>query len=221
MIIPHTIPDPDSYEDISDLSEWTNIQLSLEKRISHYQGDLGTQFSAHHMRVAADGLGFLMYLGYSVSACLNVKSALLIHDIGKTHDEYDPDIWDLPHRPSEAERAEKRLHTRRGLDLLNQAVHGKDIAAHPHIELCRAVILYHHERLNGSLYENRTDLPLWLQAVGIIDTFDGDRIKHPHQDHRRSPQETIERMMADKGDDEKYEGAFDPDLIKKFAAYKL
>ena len=220
MLMSHTLPDPSLY-DVSDLDEWTSIQALLEKRISHYHNELGTKFAAHHMRVAADGLGFLMHLGYSMATCLNIKSALLIHDIGKTHDDYDPAIWSLPNRPTEEQRAEKRLHTKRGVEILNQAVENLEIAKHPHIDLCRAIILYHHERLNGSLYENRTDLPEWLQAVGIVDTFDGDRVKHPHQPSRRTPQETIERMMADKGDGEKYDGAFDHNLLEKFAEYKL
>ena len=220
MLMSYKLPDPSSY-DFSEIKEWTEIQADLENRISHYNKDLGTKFAAHHMRVAADGLGFFMHLGYSMACCLNIKSALLIHDIGKTHDLYDPSIWTLATRPNEEERAEKRLHTRRGVDLLDQAVKGTPIEDHKHIDLCRAVILYHHERLNGSMYENRTDLPLWLQAVSIVDTFDGDRVRHPHQDHRRSPQETIERMMAEGDDGEKYEGAFDHDLLEKFAEYKL
>ena len=220
MLMPYALPDPASY-DVCDLNEWTTIQADLERRISHYHGELGTKFAAHHMRVAADGLGFLMFLGYPMAACLNVKSALLIHDIGKTHDLYDPEIWTLPHRPTEEQRAEKRLHTRRGVEILDKAVADTPVEHHKHVDLCRAIILYHHERLNGSMFENRTDLPEWLQAVAIVDTFDGDRIKHPHQDHRRSPQETIERMMADGDDGEKYDGAFDHHLLEKFAEYKL
>lgn len=220
MLMSYKLPDPASY-DVSDIKEWTEIQAKLETRISHYHGDLGTKLAAHHMRVAADGLGFLMHLGYSMAACLNIKSALLIHDVGKTHDLYDPEIWTLPNRPTEEQRIEKRLHTRRGVDILEETVKGTSLEFDKHIDLCKAIILYHHERLNGSLYENRTDLPEWLQAIAIVDTFDGDRIKRPHQDHRRSPQETIERMMAEGDDGEKYDGAFDHDLLEKFAEYKL
>ncbi|MCB9963886.1 MAG: hypothetical protein H6855_01790 [Rhodospirillales bacterium] len=215
-------PDPAAY-DISDFGVWPHILGKLEHRIARYAGAFGVVMAAHHMRVAADGLGFLMYLGYPIQACLNLKAALQIHDIGKTHDLYDPQIWSLPGRPTEDQRCEKRLHTRRGLDVLEALLteHYPDALTHPHIDLCRNVILYHHERLNGSLYENRTDLPEWMQVVSIIDTYDGDRIHRPHQGERRSPQETIRRMMAEKGDDEKYDGAFSPELLEKFAAYKL
>ena len=71
------------------------------------------------------------------------------------------------------------------------------------------------------MYENFRELPIWLQAIGIVDTFDGDRIKHPHQDHRRTPQETVKRMMAESDDGEKYDGAFDHDLMEEFSKYKL
>lgn len=214
--------DPAKYS-IDGQKEWQDVQTLLEDRISHFAGERGLIMSAHHMRVAADALGFLMFLEYPDNACWNIKSALLIHDVGKTHDSYDPSIWSLPDRPTEEQRAEKRLHTRRGVEIINESVeeHAPHLIDHPHVELCRHVALYHHERLNGSLYENMTDLPVWMQAICIIDTYDGDRIKRPHHDHRRSPEETIMRMMAEREDGEKYEGAFDPALMKKFEEYKL
>jgi len=220
MLMRTNLPDPASY-DISQIEDWVPFQSRLEDRIAHYDGELGAKMAAHHMRVAADGLGFLMHIGYPMEACLNIKSALLIHDLGKTHEAYDPDIWRLPNRPTEEQRIEKRLHTRRGVEIFNKAVAGTSFENHLHADLCRAIILYHHECLNGSLYENFTDLPIWLQVVSIVDTYDGDRVRRPHHERRRSPQETIARMMAEGDDGEKYEGAFDHDLMEQFAEYKL
>jgi HD-GYP domain-containing protein (c-di-GMP phosphodiesterase class II) len=214
--------DPAGYS-TDDLKEWYDLQSMLEDRISRYAGEFGLVMAAHHMRVAADALGFLMFLGYSDNACRNIKSALMIHDIGKTHDAYDPAIWTLPDRPTDEQRVEKRLHTKRGVEIIDQYVseHCPHLKDHPHVQLCRLIALYHHERLNGSLYENMTDLPEWMQAICILDTYDGDRIKRPHQEGRRSPEETIQRMMAEREDGEKYEGAFNPELMKKFGEYKL
>jgi HD-GYP domain-containing protein (c-di-GMP phosphodiesterase class II) len=200
-------------------AEWRALQAALEQRIASYHGDIGLKLAEHHKRVAADGYNFLKRLGYAPEICENINSALLIHDIGKTHNDFDPAIWTIDEAPSEEQRAEKRLHTRRGLEIFNEAVRGKDYENTSHVDLCRTVILYHHERLNGSAYENKTDLPPWLQVVGIIDTFDGDLIPRSHHHASRSPREVIERMMG-KGSD-KYSGAFDLDLLQKFAEYKL
>lgn len=214
--------DPGSYH-LTEMPTWPSFQFRLEYRIAAYAGETGMKFAVHHMRVAADALGFILYLGYSDNAAWNIRSALLFHDIGKTHTDYDPDIWELPHRPTHEERSVKRLHTRRGVEVFDTMLsQDPDLPPdHPHFKTCRAIILYHHERLNGSKYENVTELPEWMQAVAICDTYDGDRVRHPHQDHRRSPEETIKRMMAESEDGEKYEGAYAPGLMAKFAQYKL
>ena len=65
--------DPAKYS-IDGQKEWQDVQTLLEDRISHFAGERGLIMSAHHMRVAADALGFLMFLEYPDNACWNIKS---------------------------------------------------------------------------------------------------------------------------------------------------
>ena len=45
--------------------------------------------------------------------------------------------------------------------------------------IIRDICLYHHERIDGSGYEGKTDIPLYVQLVSVCDVFDAlhsDRI---------------------------------------------
>ena len=119
----------DSYDVETDpvlLLLYNNIIERLFKNIQTYQLDgneYGTVLSQHLTRTSMIAREFIEHgLGFSNRAARNIYDANLLQDLGKIHPAYDPDIWALPHRPSEAERAEKRLHTRRGVELLDQAL---------------------------------------------------------------------------------------------------
>jgi HD-GYP domain-containing protein (c-di-GMP phosphodiesterase class II) len=187
----------------------------------------GLRFVAHQNRVAKDGANLLRALGYSDKAAHNFRAAMLFHDIGKMNAVYDPQIWTLPDRPTAEQKALQKKHAALGADMW--ADHASTIAelnAHPHFAVRYAVTKYHHERVDGTGPEklNAEDLPVFVQVSCIVDAYDGDRIKRPHQPKRRTPSEALKRMAGiddtQTKSEQKYIGAFDPDLLKRYTEMK-
>ena len=209
---------------------WPKIATELWNKIGAYgagHNDYGQVMHGHLERISADGQAFMSTLGYSDKAGRNFYDAFKLSDIGKLHKDYDISIWSLPHRPTEEERVEKRKHTLRGIDYLEQSYKEYRVSDaflnHPHIKtVIPALMLYHHERLDAKGYAGKTadELGKTIRMACIVDAYDGDRIQRPHQPAKRTPVEAIDRMIAE-GDDKKYQGAFDTDLLKAFKHYKI
>lgn len=218
----------DSYDVETDpvlLLLFNDIIESLFEQIQHYQLDgneYGTKLSQHLTRTSMIAREFVEHgLGLSNRAARNVFDANLLQDLGKIHPDYDPDIWDLPHRPSEEERAKKRLHPARGVELLDRALADSpdELKNHPHIQVIKAIQLYHHERVDGTGAYGLTgdQMGQVMQAICIIDAFDGDMIHRPHQPAQRTPEQALERMKTN----DKYIGAFDPNMLQHFIDFQL
>ncbi len=74
-------------------------------------------------------------------------------------------------------------------------------------EIIKNICLYHHERTDGSGYEHKTDLPLYVQIVSICDVFSAlyfDRVYRPGVPYN----ETMRIIEQGKS------GYFDPTLIE-------
>ncbi len=183
----------------------------------------GMQMTAHQNRVAKDGARFLKHLGYSDRAARNYRAALLFHDMGKTHESYDPRTWGKADRPTPEEKAHMRKHARLGADMLMDMAQAQPaLHNHPHILMRHAVTLYHHERVDGTGPEalDISTLPVFVQASCIVDAYDGDMIARPHQTHQRTPREALRRLMALDDTESKYAGAFNKDLLKEYVTMK-
>lgn len=196
--------------------QFVQIEKDLLQQIKDYGkefGNYGEVLYAHLMRTSLLNKALLSKLRFSDMACNNLYHANFLHDLGKTHADYDPQIWQTQGRPTEDEGTEKRLHTQRGNELFDQAI-PDDLQDHPHIQLVRALQLYHHERLNGFGYENlpASQQGLVLQSVCLIDAYDGDRIHRPHQPRARTVEEALDRLCHDK----KYEDGFAPNMLSVF-----
>ena len=193
---------------------WADIQnYAGGDHESHY----GATLAAHLKRTSKLTEEFLVQkLGFSEKAGHNFFEANLFQDLGKIHPQYDPSIWALPHRPTDAERIEKREHVARGADLIEDAIENesKALNTHDHIYAIKAIQMYHHERVDGTgRYKLTGDIMgNALKTICIIDAFDGDMIQRPHQPAKRTPEETLERLQ----NDEKYNGAFDTDILNAF-----
>lgn len=183
----------------------------------------GIQMTAHQNRMSRDGARFLRHLGYSERAARNYRAALLFHDMGKTHESYDPRTWMKTDRPTPEEKAHMRRHARLGADMLmDMAQEQPALRDHPHIQVRYAVTLYHHERADGTGPEKLdvSTLPVFVQASCIVDAYDGDMIPRPHQPRPRTPREALRRLMALDDADSKYAGAFNRDLLKEYVTMK-
>ncbi|MEM6812376.1 MAG: hypothetical protein AAF549_07910 [Pseudomonadota bacterium] len=196
------------------------VAESLWDDICNYGGgvnDYGKVLANHLKRTSQLAQDFLVQrMGFSEKAGYNFYQANLFQDLGKIHPDYDPAIWDLPHRPSDEERAEKRKHVARGENLIDEAIarEAEKLNTHAHIYVIKAVQMYHHEKINGEgRYGVDADhMGKAMKAICIIDAYDGDMIYRPHQDHQRTPEETLERLKT--GD--KYKDAFCPETLEAF-----
>ncbi len=206
-----------------DLHAWDHMHIGA--MISYGRGfsNFGRQLMAHQNRVARDGANFLRYLGFSNRAAKNFRAAMMFHDIGKTHSSYNPSIWALDERPTAEQKILQKKHAALGAAMFESFAEKKpDLIRHPHFKIRHAVTLYHHERVDGEgpQEENVTSLPLFVQVACIADSYDGDRIRRPHQEQRRTPREALDRMLGLEDPRGKYAGAFNRTLMTKYARMK-
>ncbi len=189
--------------------------------------NFGQDMAAHLRRTSLDGMKFMTgALGFSTRAGRNFHAANLFHDLGKIHSDYDPVLWSLPHRPTDAERAEKRKHTLRGPQVFAAALHDapRALLDHPHIKIViPALQLFHHERIdgNGPFRKAGDMLGHVIKMAAIIDAKDGDMKYHAHQNFRRTEREALLRMksLPDYDPKGKYDGAFD-EMLDAYIAYR-
>jgi len=212
----------DSYDYENDpllTAHFHDIEQALWTRIENYASDsheYGAVLSQHLRRVSMDGREFLVNkLGFSEKAARNFHAANLLHDLGKTHQAYNENIWNLPHCPTQKERELKRLHTRRGVAVFLDAIKNLPdaVKAHPHLRIViPALMIFHHERVDGSGYEGRgdKDLGTLIRALSIVDCKDGDLVQRGHHVNKRTEQDALMRMKShpDFDKDAKYKGAF-------------
>ena len=116
------------------------FQRQCGGNISTYDAD-GAQYGAHQLaphlsRISKDGANFLKFLGYTEDVATNFEDAYRLSDIGKIDKRYDPQIWSLPHRPTEEERALKRKHTDWALDVIATYIRDDEtlLLGHPHVQ---------------------------------------------------------------------------------------
>lgn len=207
-----------------------HIEAKLWGRIENYCRDsngYGIKLSAHLRRVSQDGHEFLTNaLGFSEKAAGNFHAANLLHDLGKTHGAYDEEIWDLPNRPTDLERAEKRLHTVRGTEVFLEAIADlpAEVQNHPHLRVViPALQLFHHERVDGAGYAQRhnDEMGQVIKALCIVDCKDGDLVKRGHHMTKRTEKEALLRMkgLSKYDRDAKYVGAFD-EMLDQYIHYR-
>lgn len=205
--------------------EFTPVHERLWHLIEGYAdkvNEYGSVMSQHLIRTSSIGQAFMVQeLGFSECAGRNFYDANLLHDLGKCHPCYDPNIWQTPHRPTAEEREEKREHTRLGVEYVDLALthSSEELQTHPHVRVVQSLQQYHHERVDGTGYEGYKgeELSEIIKMICIIDAFDGDMIHRPHQPIQRTPKEALERMKSSA----KYESAFDTEMLDRFIDFTM
>ncbi len=230
--VPHNIDEAIASYDVRENNdfgrEWSPLSQRMWNDITNYDAD-GAQYgekqlAPHLLRISEDGSNFLLHLGYADNIAANFKDAYRLSDIGKIDRRYNPEIWSLPHRPTEEERILKRKHTEWAPDVIKTYTNGNEaLNSHLHVNtVIPALSLYHHERVDGKgpFGLPAGDMGVVMNVACIVDAYDGDRILRPHQPEQRSPEEALDRMAAI-GEDSKYAGAFDADLLARYRQFKL
>lgn len=88
----------------------------------------------------------------------------LLHDIGKT--EVKNNVLTKNGSLTEDEKSNMRQHALKTIELYEE--YCKQNPSEIVYNICR----YHHERIDGSGYENVTDVPIYVQIVSIADVWE-------------------------------------------------
>ena len=103
--------------------------------------------------------------------CNDLVFSVQFHDIGKIY--IDSSLLDKPGKLSDDEFTQIKNHTIKGLELFNLLP--KNVLSKNARELCRDVIVEHHERLDGSGYpmgKKGDSISLGAQIVAVADVAD-------------------------------------------------
>ncbi|CAK6715935.1 Putative response regulator/phosphatase RpfG-like [Vibrio harveyi] len=152
---------------------------------------------SHYSRILAEELGA------ESQWCDLLFSAAPMHDIGKIG---TPDAILLkPGKLDEQEWQEMKRHVDYGFEIL-----GKHDS--PLLNLAREIVLYHHEKWDGSGYPNGLSgeaIPLSARIVAIADVFDALTSERPYK-RAWSIDETCDLLQKEAGHH------FDPKLVSVF-----
>lgn len=120
--------------------------------------------AAHCRRVAAYSLRLAVQLGLSSGVIETIRAGALLHDVGKL---VTPGrVLRKAGRPNAREWRDLRAHPEHGMEICHRSGFDDDVAA---------IVLYHHERLDGQGYPDRLThpaIPFTARLVSVMDAFD-------------------------------------------------
>jgi putative nucleotidyltransferase with HDIG domain len=157
--------------------------------------------SGHSLRVSHIAEQIARECGAGHKSVEQVRTAALLHDVGKIHEDFAP----ILRKSAKLDAAEKRLmqtHPARSADLVATASHFRGAI--------EAAVRYHHENFDGSGYPlglAGAAIPLAARIIMIADTMDAMTTNRPYRVAL-----SIERVI-----DELEENAghqFDPALVR-------
>jgi len=155
----------------------------------------------HSDRVASLSLLLAREIGIRGNSLKSIVAGALLHDIGKL--KIDDSVLKKPGRLTNKEFDQIKRHPQAGIELLEGKEFPWDV---------RPVILYHHERIDGSGYPeglSGEEIPLSARIVCVADVFDAltsDRVYREAYD----PSKALEIMQSEAC------RTFDPVLLERF-----
>ncbi len=209
------------------LDAFTPIFDDCQNRIKQYGINSNTYglriIQPHLLRVSHLAKRFLIdVLNYDEVAAENVFQANLLQDFGKTHESCLPRNWTLETRAPDEIKEQNKWHTIRGVELLDEVMTehklSKELIAHPHVQVTKSIMNYHHEQHNGQGRHEiaGADLGQVMPVICLFDAYDGDLIFRPHQDEPRTVGIELDRLQ----EKPKYQGAFTEKLLKQLVEFK-
>jgi putative nucleotidyltransferase with HDIG domain len=162
-----------------DGARHTPIALSMERRVELFrQLAAGRESSdpythGHSRRVARYASLMGAEMGLSREDVKRLGVAALLHDVGKL---YTPcEILHKPTRLTEEEFAVIRRHAVDGARMIRLLLADDELAA---------IVLHHHERVDGTGYPSGLSgelIPLAARIIAVADTFDAITSKRPYR----------------------------------------
>jgi putative nucleotidyltransferase with HDIG domain len=140
----------------TDLGRADAVLAALEKK--------RPEVAAHSRRVSAYSVRLAVQFGLPDEVIETIRLGALLHDVGKM---LTPSrILEKPGRPNAREWQELKAHPELGQEICHRS--GFDD------EVC-TIVLYHHERCDGSGYPDKLAhpvIPYTVRIVSVMDTFD-------------------------------------------------
>ncbi len=169
---------------ISTLHEKHPREEEHSKRVSQLSYDLGKAIN-----MKGDKLDML-------------KTAGLLHDIGKIAIDYS--IIEKNGKLTEKEYEEVKKHPEIGYRILKTSMDYEDIAK---------IVLYHHEKIDGSGYPKKikgNKIPLESKIISIVDAYDAMTSLRPYKKSKTTKEEAIKELIRCSNTQ------FDLDIVKVF-----
>ena len=155
----------------------------------------------HSYRVSIYASRIAEALDFSPERIEDVRSAALLHDIGKL--EVSREVLYKAARLNDTEIAEMRTHVDRGIALL-EPVGGSLRRVIP-------IILAHHDKFDGSGYHptRGADIPVEARIISVADVYDSLSSDRPYR-KAMSPYDVREMIVKGAGTE------FDPEVVDAF-----
>jgi putative two-component system response regulator len=141
------------------------------------------------------------YLGWTTIEINKLRFGSILHDIGKIN--IAEDILNKEDSLTDEEWVEMRKHPEMGAELV-KGIHYLDPAV--------PVILYHHERWNGSGYPyglKAEKIPISARIVAIADSFDAMTTERPYR-KELTPEQAFNEVISGRGIQ------YDPLMVEAF-----
>jgi len=195
---------------IATVYQNAQVHLALQETFESFVDTLSSAIDArdfvtsgHSKRTALYALELCNILNLGPTACIKVKYAALLHDIGKIG--VSEKLLQKSGRLDETQFIEVKKHAIIGREILDKTKLPKEFKDIPQI------VEAHHERWDGSGYPfglKGQEIPLESRILAICDVFDA---LTSHRQYRPEMQfeEAIQLMLGEKGQ-------FDQKLLKAF-----
>lgn len=184
-----------------ELSKQTSQRRELINGILSTLHAKNAREEAHSYRVSSLAERLALALRLDTSLVLKIKTAGLLHDIGKIAIDYS--ILDKAGALTNGEREEVQKHSETGYRILRASSEFSELAD---------VVLAHHERMDGKGYPQGlegTDIRLESRILTVCDAFDATVSSRPYR-QPFSVQQALDELQRHAG------SQFDPDLIQAF-----
>jgi putative nucleotidyltransferase with HDIG domain len=142
----------------------------------------------HTERVSQYSEAIAKAMGLSEQAVNDIKSAGVLHDIGKII--IPPEILNKPGRLTDEEYAIVKRHSETGYQILKSSDEYAKLAEY---------VLYHHERWDGSGYPQGLkgeEIPLQSRIISVADAYEAMTAIRPYQKTQTKEEATAELLRC-------------------------
>lgn len=140
----------------------------------------------HSKKVSQYAVEIATALGYSQNGIASIRTAALLHDIGKIG--ISDEILGKPSTISNDDWEQIKAHPDLGVAILKHLNALTD---------CLAAVQYHHEHYNGSGYPSGLkgdNIPLDARILAVADSYDAMTSERPYRPKKLTPEEGLQEL---------------------------